>query len=86
MANQGTQSEGEWSSNKEMNVQGNSSVVEDTDDIGGESSWRPGDDDSVNIQPSENPTGAGGQSPASQTQTGDPGRTPGKAEGEDDSE
>jgi hypothetical protein len=46
---------------------------------GEQSQWRPTDE--PNIEPSENPTGAAGQSPAEQT--GDPGRTPGKAEGED---
>lgn len=83
-----TQEESEWSSNKEMNIQENSSVTDsiaDINDTGGDSSWRPTDEDTEDSA-TENPTGAAGQSPAEEKETGDPGRTPGKAEGEDFSE
>jgi hypothetical protein len=43
--------------------------------------WRPTDNQTKPV--SQNPTGIAGESPSSNAQTGDPGRTPGKAEGED---
>lgn len=46
---------------------------------GEKSQWRTTDE--PHIEPSENPTGVADKSPAEQTS--DPGRTPGKAEGED---
>ena len=46
---------------------------------GDKSQWRPTDEQTE--AHTENPTGAADKSPAEQT--GDPGRTPGKAEGED---
>jgi len=46
---------------------------------GDDSLWRPSDEKTA--EHSENPTGLAGKSSAEQT--GDPGRTPGKAEGED---
>jgi hypothetical protein len=76
------QEQGTQKNNKEMNIQENSSA---TDSISGnentgQSSWRPTDDEGE-LKTTEQSTGAAGQSPAQQT--GDPGRTPGKAEGED---
>jgi hypothetical protein len=46
-------------------------------------SWRPTDKQENLNNVTENPTGGADKSPAMQTKTGDPGRTPGKAEGED---
>lgn len=46
---------------------------------GDNTQWRPTDEKTE--EHSENPTGIADKSPAEQT--GDPGRTPGKAEGED---
>lgn len=67
---------GDWSSNKEINPAANSSVTDDglleSDSQNGEQSWRTSD---VNIQKSE--TG---------NKSVNPGRTPGKAEGVEDSE
>ena len=80
MANEQGQSKAndtrDWGSNKEMNPAANSSVTEDglleSDSQDGEKSRR---DAEVNIQDSE--TG---------NKTVNPGRTPGKAEGVEDSE
>ena len=66
---------GDWTNNKEMNPAANSAVTENgllNQAQNGEDRWR---DTEVNIQQSE--TG---------NKTGDPGRTPGKAEGEEDFE
>jgi hypothetical protein len=80
MANNSGQSKandtGDWSSNKEMNPAANSSITEngllESNSQEGEQSWRTSD---VNIQNSE--TG---------NKSVNPGRTPGKAEGVEDSE
>lgn len=86
MANfgQSAKDAGEWQSNKEMNIKENSSETDvlSGNESSGEDSWRPSDNEQT--EATKNSTGAAGQSPAaSQKQTGDPGRTPGKAEGED---
>lgn len=88
MANfgQSAKDAGEWQSNKEMNIKENSSETDvlSGNEATGEDSWRPTDDNSEQTDATKNSTGAAGQSPAaSQKQTGDPGRTPGKVEGED---
>jgi hypothetical protein len=80
MANNSGQSKandtGNWGSNKEMNPAANSSITEngllESNSQEGEQSWRTSD---VNIQNSE--TG---------NKSVNPGRTPGKAEGVEDSE
>lgn len=97
--NEGTGQQSSWQSNRELNVQENSSV---TNDVLGDndstetaqSQWRPTEEGFTGA--SQNQTIAS-QSPAQTSEvdiqnsetgnkTGDPGRTPGKAEGEEDFE
>jgi hypothetical protein len=85
--NQGQQgSDSAWQSNREMNIQGNSSVTNDisSDDDGTEKQeyWRPTDSSNE----SNASTGTGTQTAQDQSTTGDPGRTPGSAEGVEDFE
>jgi hypothetical protein len=77
---------GDWGNNKEMNPMANSSVTENpmledenTKDAG--DSWR-NDRDAKSVTSS----GAAAQKARDTDVTGDPGRTPGKAEGVEDSE
>lgn len=85
---------GDWQNNKEMNPAANSSVTEDgllEDEGGREEAWRQsGDMDhgiSAGVAAAKDPNSQ--QSTASgayKNDTGDPGRTPGKAEGVEDPE
>ena len=77
---------GDWENNKEMNPMANSSVTENslledenTKDAGGD--WR--DDRDVE---SGSSSGAAAQKARNTDVTGDPGRTPGTAEGVEDPE
>ena len=56
---------------------------QENDENGGPKPWRPTDNQDEGNKATEYPTGGAGQSSASEKETGDPGRTPGKAEGED---
>ena len=54
-----------------------------TEETTGQKPWRPTDTQEKLSGVTENPTGGADKSPSSEKETGDPGRTPGKAEGED---
>lgn len=66
--NEGTQKQSEWTSNKEMNIKENSSETDSVfgNEDTGESSWRPTDDQGEFKEPTSQPTGTAGESPASQ--------------------
>lgn len=92
--NQGAGQQSSWQNNKELNPQENTSVVNDVmgDNEATEtaqSSWRPteeGFDNTDSIagkSPAETST-VDIQNSETGNKTGDPGRTPGKAEGETD--
>lgn len=77
---------GEWGNNKEMNPAANSSVTDDTmledeDTKGAGGSWRNARDVDHGIS-----AGVAAQKAPDTEITGDPGRTPGKAEGVEDPE
>jgi hypothetical protein len=87
----------DWQNNREMNIKENSAETKDAihEDAGTEKTgWRPTEssweNDSIlqsgGGQSSSQSTGAGAQRAQEQGKTGDPGRTPGKAEGEEDFE
>lgn len=77
--NQATQKQ---ENDKHQNTQGKSAKNEPIEKENGDKSlWRPTDNKTKDH--SENPTGLAEDSPAANIKTDNPGRTPGKAEGED---
>lgn len=74
---QNQETDNAWQGNKEMNIQENSSVTDDAaENDDKQSSWRAGDGEGEMKKPTENPTGAAGQSPAEETETDNPGQNP----------
>lgn len=74
---QNQETDNAWQGNKEMNIQENSTVTDDsTENDDKQSSWRPGDGEGEMKEPTKNPTGAAGQSPAEETETDNPGQNP----------
>ena len=83
--NSGANNTGDWQNNKEMNPAANSSVTENgllEDESRGEGdSWREDENTDRGIA-----GGAAARKAPDTTATGDPGRTPGSAEGVEDFE